>query len=61
MLAKITPYLVAVVIAAASFFTGATTDVGTAVQIAVDKDQAAKACSDLINGKPAAPAQAATE
>ena len=47
---KLIPYAVAAAIAAASFFTGSVTDIGEAVKIALNKDQAVQSCEDLIKG-----------
>jgi hypothetical protein len=45
------PYLAAAVIAGASFFTGAVTDVGTAVKLAFDKEALKVECANLIEGE----------
>lgn len=45
------PYIAAAVIAAGAFFTGAVTDVGTAVKLAFDKEALKVECSKLIEGE----------
>lgn len=47
---KFVPYIAMVVIAAASFAVGAVTDIGTAFQIATNKEMAKQYCATLING-----------
>ena len=43
------PYIAGAVIAAASFFAGSVTDIGQAIQLAFDKEQAAIECAKLLN------------
>lgn len=50
-LKKLTPYIAGAVIAVASYFTGAVTDVGGALSIALDKEQAKVACGQLLDGQ----------
>jgi len=45
---RIITYVIALLLAAASYFTGAVTDVGGALSIAVDKEQQKAICVDLI-------------
>lgn len=45
------PYIAGAVIAAGAFFTGAVTDVGTAVQLAFDKEALKVQCEQLIDGE----------
>ena len=54
---KFVPYIVGIMIAAGSFFTGAVTDVGDAVSIAVNKDAQIEACKTLIAGEYAVEAE----
>ncbi len=60
MLKKFMPYIVSAALALAAFFSGAVTDTGSAVKIAINKDEAVKTCKDLINGNaaPVTPAPA---
>ena len=46
---KSIPYIAAGLIVLGSFFTGAVTDLGDATKIALDKNEATKACIELIN------------
>lgn len=50
---KIIQYLLPALIAAIAFFTGAVTDLGDAVQIALDKEKSAQTYKELVQPTPA--------
>lgn len=54
-------YILMVVIAALSFLSGSVTDIGQAVQIAIDKDKAITQAVEIINETPEHQLKAAVE
>lgn len=48
---KLTPYILAVLVAGASFLTGAVTTIGDAVKIALNPEQAKEACEKILEDK----------
>lgn len=54
-------YILMVVIALLSFLSGSVTDIGQAVQIAIDKDKAIVQAAEIINQTPDAQIKAAVE
>ncbi len=54
MIARFAPYFLSVFIAILGFFSGATTDIGESLQIALDKDKALAQAVEILNETPKA-------
>ena len=60
-ISKYAPYILSVFIAVLGFLSGATTDIGQSIAIALDKDKAVAQAAQIINATPPAEIKKAIE